>query len=102
LGPRDCGDGAGGEEVGRRVGLLLRELLLRSGVRRAVVAGGDTSTHSVQQLGIHALTFAARTSPGSPLCRAHSEDPSLDGLELALKGGQVGPRDYFGAVLRGT
>ena len=37
---------------------LLRDVLMRSGVRRAIVAGGDTSSHSVRQLGIEALTFA--------------------------------------------
>src|SRR5690242_12403464 len=30
LGPRDCDGVAGGEDVGRRLGLLLRELLVRS------------------------------------------------------------------------
>jgi len=91
----------GGETLGRRLGLLLRELVLRSGVRRAVVAGGDTATHAIRQLGVYALTFMAPTAPGAPLCRAHSDHAPLDGLELALKGGQVGPYDYFDVVRRG-
>jgi uncharacterized protein YgbK (DUF1537 family) len=37
------------------LGNRLRELLLLSGVRRIVVAGGDTSTHAVKQLGLYAL-----------------------------------------------
>src|SRR5262249_41178652 len=52
LGPRDCSEGPRGEELGRTIGVLLRELILRSGARRAVVCGGDTSTHAVRQLGI--------------------------------------------------
>jgi 3-oxoisoapionate kinase len=40
-------------------------------------------------------------APGSPLCRAHTEDTKLAGLELALKGGQVGRPDFFCAVKRG-
>ena len=57
----DCGDPRcceGGEKLGRNLGVLLREVLMRSGVRRAIVAGGDTSSHAVRQLGIEALTFA--------------------------------------------
>jgi hypothetical protein len=32
------------------------------------------------------------------LLRAHSLDPEVDGLELLLKGGQVGPADLFELV----
>ena len=56
--------GLRGEELGRSLGLLLRDLLMRSGVRRAVIAGGDTSSHAVRQLGIDALTYAAPLAPG--------------------------------------
>lgn len=91
---------AHGEVLGTRMGQLLRELLLASGVRRVVIAGGDTSSHVTAQLGLHALTFAAPLQPGVPLCRAHSAERELDGLELALKGGQIGPPDFFGQVLR--
>jgi uncharacterized protein YgbK (DUF1537 family) len=102
LGPRDCSAGLRGEELGRAMGHLLRELLLKSGVRRAVVAGGDTSTWSVRRLGIQALTFAGLTAPGAPLCRAHASAGEMDGIELVLKGGQVGPDNFFELVRRGT
>lgn len=101
LGPSDCGATLGGEELGRHLGLLLRKLILRSGVRRVLIAGGDTSSHAVRQLGVYALTFAALTVPGAPLCRCHSLDPTLDGLEIVLKGGQVGPENYFEMVQKG-
>jgi len=101
LGPRDCAGDVEAVAFGRRLGLLLRELLLRSGVRRAVVAGGDTSSHSMRQLGIQALTFVAQLASGVPLCRGHADDPAMDGVELALKGGQAGPVDFFEMALRG-
>jgi uncharacterized protein YgbK (DUF1537 family) len=101
LGLQDCGGALQGEDLGRRLGVLLRELLVRSGVRRAVIAGGDTSSHSARQLGIHALTYAAQLAPGVPLCRGHSGDPAMDGIELALKGGQVGGENFFEMALRG-
>jgi uncharacterized protein YgbK (DUF1537 family) len=94
LGPQPM-DEAHGEEFGAALGKMLRELVLASGVRRVVIAGGDTSTHAVKQLGLDALTFAAALVPGVPLCRAHAVTPALDGLELALKGGQIGPPDFF-------
>ena len=89
------------DELGRQMGLLLRDLLLKSGVRRAVIAGGDTSSHAGRQLGVAALTFHAPLSPGAPLCRAHSDSPELDGLQLVFKGGQVGPEHFFGMALTG-
>lgn len=101
LGLRDCAGPMNGPELGSSLGVLLRDLLARSGVRRVIIAGGDTSTHSVRQLGIHALTFIAQTAPGAPLCRAHSEDADMNGLELVLKGGQIGAEDFFEKVLRG-
>ena len=44
------------------------------------------------QLGVYALTtrLPLPTTPGSPLCLAHSDERTFDGLEIALKGGQVG------------
>jgi uncharacterized protein YgbK (DUF1537 family) len=90
-----------GEELGRHLGMLLRELIVRSGVRRAVIAGGDTASYAAGQLGIHALTFEAVMAPGAPLCRAHSNEPLMNGLELVLKGGQIGSNDFFERVLKG-
>lgn len=87
-----------GEALGRGMGRLLRELIVVTGVKRIVIAGGDTSSHAVAELGLDALTFAATLQPGVPLCRAHASDPVLDGLELALKGGQIGTVDFFGQV----
>ena len=101
LGSSDLEGRLAGEDLGRYLGTLLRELIVRSGVRRAVIAGGDTASHATGQLGIHALTFAALLAPGAPLCRAHSNDPAMDGLELALKGGQVGKSDFFETVRKG-
>lgn len=82
--------------LGTAMGRMARELLVRSGVRRLVIAGGDTSSYAARELGILALETRAALTPGAPLCRVHADDPALDGLELALKGGQMGEEDYFG------
>ena len=89
------------ERLGRQQGLLLRELLLASGIRRVCVAGGDTSSHAIRQLGIYALELLTPLVPGQPLNRAHAADDRLDGLEIALKGGQHGRTDHFESIRRG-
>jgi uncharacterized protein YgbK (DUF1537 family) len=101
LGPQ-ANDGHYGEEFGAALGSRLRELLLLTGVRRVLIAGGDTATHAVKQLGLNALTFAAPLVPGVPLCRSHAPGSPLDGLELVLKGGQMGPEDFFRQVRDGS
>jgi 3-oxoisoapionate kinase len=88
--------------LGEQLGAILRDLLDASRVRRVVVAGGDTSGQVVRQLGLDALEIVAPMAPGAPLCRAASRRPALDGLELVLKGGQVGPVDVFERILEGT
>ncbi len=90
--------------IGRGLGALQATLVRRLGLRRAVIAGGDTSSHALRQLGIHALTtrLPLADTPGSPVTLAHSDDPVFDGLEIALKGGQVGGDDYFSRVRDGV
>lgn len=90
-----------GSLLGAQQGLIVRATLEQSGIRRACVAGGDTSGHAALQLGIYALEMRTPIAPGAPLCRAFSNDPQFDGLEISLKGGQNGAPDYFGAIRRG-
>ncbi len=87
--------------LGGAMGRIARELLARTSLRRVVIAGGDTSSYAAQELGLYALEMKAELTPGAPLCRAHSDDPRIDGLEIALKGGQMGKVDYFG-LARGS
>ena len=68
---------------------MTRELLLQSGLRRVVIAGGDTSSYATQELGLYALEIRSELTPGAPLCRGYSNDPRFGGLEIALKGGQM-------------
>jgi hypothetical protein len=86
--------------IGEALGRILHRVLERSGARRAVVSGGDTSGHATRQLGIFALSALVPTIPAAAIFKAHADGP-MDGLELALKGGQLGSRDYFGWVRSG-
>ncbi|QHE87285.1 four-carbon acid sugar kinase family protein [Hydrogenophaga sp. BPS33] len=71
-------------------------------LRRVGIAGGDTSSLAVQRLGLWGLACQGVLAPGVTLSRARSDAPSLDGLELMLKGGQMGPLDMFERLLHGT
>jgi uncharacterized protein YgbK (DUF1537 family) len=96
----DTRDGAR-HRIGQGLGKIQKRLVATAALRRAVVAGGDTSSHALGEMGIEALTLAMPLpqTPGSPLCTAHGGD--LDGLQIALKGGQVGGDDYFSMIRAG-
>ena len=76
-------------------GELLHRVLALAPVPRVGIAGGDTSSHAVKALGIVALSYLGNLAPGAALCLAHAPGARLDGLELMLKGGQMGGVDLF-------
>ncbi|HET9147222.1 MAG TPA: four-carbon acid sugar kinase family protein [Acetobacteraceae bacterium] len=90
------------ERIGAGLGRLLDRLMREGGVSRGVIAGGDTSGHAAQALGIRALTALAPIAPGAPLCNAHGEHKGAQRRELIFKGGQMGAPDFFRAAMRGT
>ena len=90
-----------GSRLGTQQGLILRHLLERTGLQRACVAGGDTCGYSAKQLGIYALETVVPIAPGAPLCRASSNQPRFEGLQISLKGGQNGAADYFVKIREG-
>ncbi len=73
--------------------------LVERGVRRLVVAGGETSGAVVQALGVTQLRIGAAICPGVPWTQA--EGTALDApLHLALKSGNFGGPDFFEEALR--
>jgi uncharacterized protein YgbK (DUF1537 family) len=87
--------------LGGALGRVMRGALERTGARRLLIAGGDTSGYLARALGIEAVEMIAPLTPGAPLCRATAPGSPADGLEVNFKGGQMGREDYFGAVGRG-
>jgi uncharacterized protein YgbK (DUF1537 family) len=87
--------------LGGALGRVVRQTLQRAGVRRLVVAGGDTAGQVAQALGIEALEMIAPLAPGAPLCRARAPGSPADGVEMCFKGGQIGRPDFFGGAARG-
>ena len=90
-------------EIGReKAGELVEDALARiaeglvqAGVRRLVVAGGETSGAVAQRLGITQLRIGPEIDPGVPWTE------SLGGLSLALalKSGNFGGPDFFAKAL---
>ncbi len=83
------------EKLGTALGTIARHAVENSNVRRVVFSGGDTSSYAARALGIDAVEMIAPVVIGAPLCKAHSKNKSVDGLEVNFKGGQVGAENYF-------
>ena len=74
----------------------IAEGLRQSGVRRFVIAGGETSGAVVQALGVQLLRIGAQIDPGVPATFSSTAEP----LALALKSGNFGGRDFFDKALK--
>ncbi len=96
-----CDKGQASERIGMALAEVMRRLLDRTELRRIVVAGGDSSGAVTSHLGVQAFTVAAGMAPGVPLCRVWSDNPRREGLEIALKGGQLGAPSFYGDVRAG-
>lgn len=100
-GAAGTGQSLSAEKLGTALGRIAREVVRQTGVRRVVVAGGDTSSYAARAMGIEAVEMLAPFYPGAPLCRAAAPGSPLHGVEVNFKGGQVGAPEYFGVLLEG-
>jgi 3-dehydrotetronate 4-kinase len=75
----------------------IAEGLLQSGVRRLVVAGGETSGAVVDRLGIPGFLVGAEIAAGVPVLRAVGAKDG--GMLLALKSGNFGGPEFFSDAL---
>ena len=94
----------GRRRLGQALGQIARRLLGRHRITRLILAGGDSSSHALGELDIHALTvrMPMKETPGSPVCLTQSRIPEYSGLELAMKGGQIGSDDYIVKLKNGV
>lgn len=70
-------------------------------LNRIGIAGGDTSSHATLALGLWGLAFRCVLAPGVTVSVARSDDPVTDGIELMLKGGQMGGERLFDELVAG-
>jgi uncharacterized protein YgbK (DUF1537 family) len=66
------------------------------GVRRFVVAGGETSGAVAQALGITRLDIGPEIAPGVPWCAARSDEQAV---AITLKSGNFGAEGFFSQAL---
>ncbi|MGH6860991.1 MAG: 3-oxo-tetronate kinase [Phyllobacterium sp.] len=90
------GRDASGHAIEEATSTIAAELVAR-GVRRLVVAGGETSGAAVDKLAIPAFLIGPEIAPGVPVLRTIG-NPQGDML-LALKSGNFGGEDFFTAAL---
>jgi uncharacterized protein YgbK (DUF1537 family) len=69
--------------------------LVAHGVRRLVVAGGETSGAVVGALGVKALAIGPQIDPGVPWTFTVPGEPDGSTVALALKSGNFGAEDFF-------
>jgi uncharacterized protein YgbK (DUF1537 family) len=69
--------------------------LIAMGVRKLVVAGGETSGAVVQALDVQSLRIGPQIDPGVPWTLANGAPP----VALALKSGNFGTPDFFAKAL---
>jgi uncharacterized protein YgbK (DUF1537 family) len=89
----------GAEAAAQRVEVMMAAVargLVAQGVRRLVVAGGETSGAVVQALGVRALQIGPQIDPGVPCTVTVGDGPPL---ALALKSGNFGGEDFFAKAL---
>jgi uncharacterized protein YgbK (DUF1537 family) len=87
----------GAQQAGAQVESCLARIaqgLVAAGVRRLVVAGGETSGAVVQALGVQQLRIGPSIAPGVPWTQVHGRE-----LLLALKSGNFGSEDFFAQAL---
>jgi uncharacterized protein YgbK (DUF1537 family) len=89
---------AAGELVEHALAGIARGLV-QAGVRRLVVAGGETSGAVVQALGVQQLRIGASICPGVPWTQT-ALPGSGEALQLALKSGNFGSTDFFTHALQ--
>jgi len=88
----------GRERVAASLDALFAEtacMLVAAGIRRLVVAGGETSGAVVSALDLGALAIGAEIDPGVPVLLSGGERP----VALALKSGNFGAPDFFAKAL---
>jgi 3-dehydrotetronate 4-kinase len=91
---RQLGMTASGELVEHALAEIARRLQ-QAGVKRFVVAGGETSGAVASALGVEALTIGPQIDPGVPWTVSTGGQP----IALALKSGNFGTNDFFSKAL---
>lgn len=81
--------------VGTALGNVILQVAESMILDRVIVAGGDTSGYVLRRLGATRIDAAGSIAGELLLASIQSKTIAVSGLEVVLKGGQLGPRDVF-------
>ncbi|MEZ2129568.1 MULTISPECIES: four-carbon acid sugar kinase family protein [unclassified Sinorhizobium] len=104
----ESGRVAGGEVPAERLGAIYcdvaRAVRRVVSLPRIVFSGGDSSSYAVRTIGAEALEIIVFDRiQNCHVCRLEApEDAEINGLEVMLKGGQIGADDFFLRAKAGT
>ena len=87
------------ERLAGRSAELVDRILRLVPVQRLAIAGGDTSSTIIGRLGFWGLGHRGQIGQGVAVSTARSEDPARDGMQVLLKGGQMGHAELFETFL---
>lgn len=83
--------------LAQRSARFVQEMMSGGFVGSLIVAGGDTSSAIVKELGPDWMEHAGDVCPGVPILRACM---GAREFPLVLKGGQMGPKDFFARAIQ--
>jgi uncharacterized protein YgbK (DUF1537 family) len=92
----------GAERAGTLVEGALADIalgLVQAGVRKLVVAGGETAGAVVGRLGVSGMRIGPQIDPGVPWTVSEGGAATAEPLALALKSGNFGTVDFFAKAL---
>ena len=90
------------QRIGQLFARLARVAFAQVGLRRLVVAGGDSSSFTMRDIRASALEIkASHFAQNAHVCTLVSDDPLIHNKEILLKGGQVGQANLYGLMLEG-
>ena len=90
------------QHIGALFARLARVAFAQGGLQRLVVAGGDSSSFTMRDIGARALEIkASHFAQNAHVCTLVSDDPLIHEKEVLLKGGQVGQANLYGLMLAG-
>jgi uncharacterized protein YgbK (DUF1537 family) len=87
--------------IGAALGETALRLVERHKLTRVAIAGGDTSSYALRRMAPRGLAVASGEYATSAHVFRLSGAPPVDGLEVTMKGGQVGGEGFFVALRNG-
>lgn len=86
------------DAIENAMGTIAHRLVDKDGVRRLILAGGETSGAVTKRLGIQTIRVGPEICPGVPWTETVSADP----MTLVLKSGNFGDDDFFESAIQVT